>query len=98
MIFNLGPSSPPVSLKAIPYESSSILLSWNSPPASDWNADSISYRIIYRQYPSNDEFQQEEVVISEQGNLELQYIIKNLPRFHIFFHMVAIYMKIVEYE
>uniref|UniRef100_A0A158Q594 Down syndrome cell adhesion molecule-like protein Dscam2 n=1 Tax=Dracunculus medinensis TaxID=318479 RepID=A0A158Q594_DRAME len=76
-----SPSSPPVSLKAIPYESSSILLSWNSPPASDWNADSISYRIIYRQYPSNDEFQQEEVVISEQGNLELQYIIKNLPSF-----------------
>lgn len=76
-----APSSPPVSLQASPYESSSLLLQWQPPPPSDWNADMIGYRILYRIYLSNETFKYDEIPPSQEEHAKMQHIIRRLASF-----------------
>ncbi|KAI1732942.1 fibronectin type III domain-containing protein [Ditylenchus destructor] len=77
------PAQSPRILQAKPYESSSMIVKWAAIDRSKWNSDQISYRILYRIYPSNGEsFTEEEIVVTDPQKTEFEYIIRKLSSFH----------------
>lgn len=75
-----APSSPPHSVQASPFESSALLLQWASPNRSEWNSDTVGYRILYRPYPSNETPSTEELTSTKNDLPKMQHIVRKLLR------------------
>lgn len=93
------PFLPPEIIQAVPYESSSILIKWRLLKKNNWNSDKISYRILYKMYPSDNDFSVEDVFIPDDKkeyflpNATFQHIINKLLRFD-YFKLCIFYLKI----
>ncbi|KAK6026780.1 fibronectin type III domain protein, partial [Ostertagia ostertagi] len=78
------PSAAPTSLVASPYDSSTLLLQWLTPPGEVWNADAIGYRIAFREYPmsaDNDTWSTVEISPNSSWTKRPQFLLHNLPSF-----------------
>lgn len=76
-----APLAHPISLKATPYERNSVLLEWVVPHKSTWNSEVVGYRIHYREYPSNETWQMEEVPITVDHNEREEKVLSKLDSF-----------------
>ncbi|VDM76680.1 unnamed protein product [Strongylus vulgaris] len=77
------PSAAPASLTASPYDSTSLLLQWNSPLREAWNADAIGYWVAFREYPlsaDNDTWTTVEIPANSTWPERPQYLLHNLAR------------------
>ncbi|ULT96732.1 hypothetical protein L3Y34_004937 [Caenorhabditis briggsae] len=76
-----APFAQPISLKATPYERNSVQLEWVVPHKSTWNSDAIGYRIHYREYPSNETWQMEEIAVHDPHEDREEKVLAKLSTF-----------------
>lgn len=74
------PKLAPIDVRAVPFESDGVKISWKAPPFDTWNSDFVGYRILYKQYESNETVRFQELPLSGADQKDWIYELKGLPR------------------
>ncbi|GMS93062.1 hypothetical protein PENTCL1PPCAC_15237, partial [Pristionchus entomophagus] len=76
-----APTRAPREIAVTPEDADSITVAFVPPERSAWNADALGYSIAYREYPSDGQWETEEVAAGTDETARIKHSIKRLKAF-----------------